>query len=433
MSNPHANAVIQLETVANKLRPEYQDQDRFEAAVTLLKQPRQVFESQLQVKMDDGRTQTFKAYRVQHNNARGPYKGGIRFHPQVTLDEVKALATWMTWKCAVTGLPYGGAKGGVVVEPEKLSEAELQRLSRAYARFVADKIGSWMDVPAPDVNTNEQIMAWMVDEYEKVMAAASAGTGGLPTNPLAAFTGKPLELGGSQGRTEATGLGGYYILEEVYQQYQKQKGWRSRADVTVAIQGFGNVGYWFAKHAADNGFKVVAVSDSGGGIYYPQGLKPAEVLANKNKTGQLTAAGAKTISNAELLELAVAVLVPAALENVIHQDNVAKIKAGLIIELANGPLTPAADKILAKKKILVVPDVLANAGGVTVSYFEWVQNLQGYYWSKDEVVAKLRPLMTAAYQGMNEQLKRHRVDGRTAVYLSAVKKVIEAMMLRGTV
>ncbi len=433
MSNPHANAVTQLVAMAELLRQEYEDADRFEAAIQVLKEPKHIYEGTLKVELDDGAIKEFQAYRVQHNNARGPYKGGIRFHPQVTLDEVKALATWMTWKCAVTDIPYGGAKGGVMVDPQELSQTELQRLSRAYARFVADKIGPWVDVPAPDVNTDSRVMAWMVDEYEKVVTAASAGTGGVQENPSAAFTGKPIELGGSQGRTEATGLGGYYMLEEVYQQYKKEKGWRSRADVTVAIQGFGNVGYWFAKHAADNGFKVVAVSDSRGGLYHPQGLKPAEILTNKEKTGQLTAPGAKTISNAELLELEVAVLVPAALENVIHQDNAAKIKAGLIIEMANGPLTPAADQILFKKNIPVIPDVLANAGGVTVSYFEWVQNLQGYYWSKDEVVAKLRPLMTAAYQGMNEQLQRHRVDGRTAVYLNAVKKVVDAMMWRGTV
>lgn len=435
MSDQHQNAIRQLEEVAKILESAYQDQARFKRAIEILKEPENFFETELAVTMDDGTTRKFSAFRSQHNNARGPYKGGIRFHPNVSVAEVKALSTWMTWKCAVTGIPYGGGKGGVIVNPQELSGDELERLSRAYARFLADKVGPWVDVPAPDMNTNGQIMAWMVDELQKTVSFERR----VSENLLATFTGKPLALGGSQGRDEATGLGGVLILEKL----AEKLGFARKKDLTVAIQGFGNVGYWFAYHADRLGYKVVAVSGSHGGIYVPEGLDPAQTLACKEKNGDLKNCmcshqscdirGGQKISNEELLELDVDILVPAALENVITATNAHKIKAKHIIEMANGPITPEADVILAEKHILVIPDVLANAGGVTVSYFEWVQNLQGYYWSKDEVIAKLEPLMNSAFESMWLMLEKHQTTGRMAVYLNAVKSVIDTMMVRGQV
>ncbi|MBT6898712.1 MAG: Glu/Leu/Phe/Val dehydrogenase, partial [Candidatus Pacebacteria bacterium] len=368
--NPHQQSVRQLEQVADLLRDQYQDSVEFNQVIEKLKSPNQIIEGEIEVKMDDGSTKKFKAFRSQHNNARGPYKGGIRFHHNVNKEEVMALSTWMTWKCAVTGIPYGGGKGGVIVDPKKLSPKELQSLSRAYAEFIADYIGPWVDVPAPDVNTTPQIMAWMIDAYEGYLKANNRP---LQENPLATFTGKPLGLGGSAGRTEATGLGGFFVFEKLV----KKLGFDNKKDVTVAIQGFGNVGYWFAYHAHQAGYKVVAVSDSKGGIYVEDGLDPVVTFKYKQDQGKLPG---KAITNEELLELDVDILVPAALENVITKDNAANIKAKAILELANGPTSPEADQILADNGVIMVPDVLANAGGVTVSYFEWAQNLQGYYW-----------------------------------------------------
>lgn len=423
MANPHQNALAQLDKVAQLLRPSYKDQSAsFDAAIKKLRQPDQVLETTLTVTMDDGSTRQFPAFRSQHNNARGPYKGGIRFHPGVTKDEVKALSTWMTWKCAVTGIPYGGGKGGVVVDPRELSNTELETLSRAYARFVADHIGPWVDVPAPDVNTTGQIMAWMVDEYQQVLSAK----GLLHENPLGAFTGKPVTLGGSQGREEATGLGGVFVLEKLVEAL----GFKQKKAVTIAVQGFGNVGYWFAKHAAERGYTVVAVSDSKGGTYAASGLDPEAVLKHKKAKGSV-ADFAKAITNEELLELEVDILVPAALENAIHKDNATQIKAEAIIEMGNGPITPEADELLAERDVLIIPDVLSNSGGVTVSYFEWVQNLQGYAWTRDEVLAKLQPLMETAFSEMWAMKQQHSVDGRMATYMTAVKRVVDAMLLRG--
>jgi glutamate dehydrogenase/leucine dehydrogenase len=423
--NQHQMAIAQLEQVATLLRSQYleADQARFDAAIEQLKTPQNVVEGELSVEMDDGTTRTFPAYRSQHNNARGPYKGGIRFHQDVSKAEVMALSTWMTWKCAVTGIPYGGGKGGVIVDPRQLSVGELQRLSRAYARLVADHVGPWMDIPAPDVNTTGQIMTWMVDEWGKVHLEKH---GHLAENPLATFTGKPLTMGGSEGREEATGLGGVYILEEL----KKQLGWTDRSKITIAIQGFGNVGYWFAQHAYDLGYTVVAVSGSKGGTYVPHGLNPAEALAEKQhggfRSGQL-------ISNEELLELDVDVLVPAALENVITAENVARVKAKVIIEMANGPVTPEADEVLHQRGVVQIPDVLANAGGVTTSYLEWVQNLHGHWWSRDEVLAKLKPLMVDAFNQMWQMRQKANQTDRMATYMIAVKRVVDAMMLRGWV
>lgn len=423
MSNQHQNAVAQLQRVARLLKPEYAGREKmFDAAIKKLSEPDVVHEADLSIKMDDGSTKTFKAFRSQHNNARGPYKGGIRYHQDVSREEVKALSTWMTWKCAVTGIPYGGGKGGIIVDPKPLSAGELERLSRAYARAFAEYIGPWVDVPAPDMNTNGQIMAWMVDEYQKVMTEK----GLLLEDPLGALTGKPLELGGSQGRNEATGLGGVFVLEKL----AKALKFKKKSDITIAVQGFGNVGYWFAYHAHQRGYKVVAVSDSRGGTYVPKGLDPEKVLEYKQKNKTVADFG-KSITNEELLELDVDILVPAAMENAIHKDNAGSIKAKIIIEMANGPITPEADEILAKNKVLLVPDVLSNSGGVTVSYFEWVQNLQGYYWSHEEVIGKLQPLMDDAFDQMWGLKEKLGVDGRMATYATAVKRVVDVMLLRG--
>lgn len=377
------------------------------------------------------------AYRCQHNDARGPFKGGIRFHPQVSEDEVKALSMWMTWKCATVGIPYGGAKGGVVVDPKQLGSSEaLEALSRAYARFVAPYIGVNRDVPAPDVNTDGQIMAWMLDEYEKTIKRQEPG----------AFTGKPVSLGGSLGRTEATGLGGVMVMKRLAEKLEKKP-----EELTVAVQGLGNVGYWFVTLAREAGFIIAAVADSGGGITTlgtkNQGtvtsLDINEVMQHKKKTGKVAGFGqTRTISNEELLTLPVDVLVPAALEGVITKDNAGKVRAKAMVEMANGPVTPEADAILAQRGIMSVPDVLANAGGVTVSYFEWVQNRMGYAWEKEEVFAKLHQLMDKAFEGVFTEWRR--LEGgsnqihapftyplRTAAYTIAVKRVVEAMQLRG--
>jgi glutamate dehydrogenase/leucine dehydrogenase len=433
---PLDQARTQLNQVAAVLRTKYQGEEaRFDKAIKILSTPDMVHEGELSIKMDDGSTQQFKAFRSQHNNARGPYKGGIRFHQGVTKEEVMALSIWMTWKCAVTGIPYGGGKGGIIVNPRELSTAELERLSRAYVRFLGEAVGPWTDIPAPDVNTNGQIMAWMVDEWQKL---ASEKTGNmLQVNPLAAFTGKPLSLGGSEGRDEATGLGGVYVLEEL----RKALNWEHTKEITIAIQGFGNVGYWFAHHADALGYRVVAVSDSQGGTYVKDGLNPEKTLQCKKENGHVSQCSCnqekcdaelgRVVSNEELLELDVDVLVPAALENVITVENADRIKAKVVIEMANGPVTPEAEEILLKKGILVVPDVLANAGGVSTSYFEWVQNLHGTSWDKPTVLLKLQPLMVMAFCEIWEMAQAHKLSLRMATYSRAVKRVIDAMLLRG--
>ncbi len=428
MSNPYQNAVKQLEEVSEILKKDSNNIELIKTAIENLKTPDQVFEFDIPVEMDDGSQRIFKGFRSQHNNARGPYKGGIRFHPDVSLDEVKALSMWMTWKSATTNIPYGGGKGGIIVNPKKMSNKELEKLSRGYVRALYENIGPWIDIPAPDVNTNSQIMAWMVDEYQKLIIA----DGMVSENPLAAFTGKPLELGGSEGRTEATGLGGAYILEKVIKQLGKKKN-----EIRIAVQGFGNVGFWFSKHAFDRGYKIVALSDSKGGIFSENGLNPNKVLDVKKQEGSvLKYSGHKdveVVDGDKLLELDVDILVPSALENVINKDNVNRIKADIIIELANGPVTPQADKELFTNDKLVVPDVLANAGGVTTSYLEWVQNLQGFYWSKDKVLSKLKPLMEIAFDHVWQIKQEKKTSFRMAAYVKAVKSVIETMILRGDI
>lgn len=416
-NNPYQNAVQQLEQAAALLKPQYKDAKTFDRIIGLLKVPQHLHQTELEIVMDDGSKKKFPAYRSQHNDARGPYKGGIRYHRNVNEDEVKALSMWMTWKCATTGIPYGGAKGGIIVEPSLLSLNELQRLSRAYAKFLTPHIGIWRDVPAPDVNTNGQMMAWMLDEYESAVGHHEPGV----------FTGKPLEIGGSLGREEATGQGGVYVLEQLATKLKMKP-----SSTRVVVQGIGNVGYWFAVLAAELGFKVVALSDSKGAIVSVKELDPQKVLEYKRKNGAIAGyPGTRSISNEELLQLDVDVLVPAALENVIHAENAALIKAKAIIEMANGPVTPEADEILWKKGILSVPDVLSNAGGVTVSYFEWVQNLHGYSWSKSEVFAKLKPLMTQAFDQMWAMYLDKKVSLRMATYVGAVKRVVDAMVVRG--
>jgi len=392
MNNPYQNAVKQLETVAKYINLQGRTLEE-------LKCPKRVIKADLRVKMDDGKIKTFKAFRLQHNDAVGPYKGGIRFHPNVSEDEVKALSMWMTWKCSVVGIPYGGAKGGVICDPKTMSEAELERLSRAYIQAIAKYIGPFKDVPAPDVNTTPQIMAWMVDEYEKIAGKHEPGV----------ITGKPVEVGGSLGRTEATGLGGFYVLEQL------RKVRNLPQNITIAVQGVGNVGYWFIEFAKKAGYRVVAWSNSKGGEYK-----------------------GKKITNEQLLELPVDILVPAALENQITKDNAGKIKAKYIIEMANGPVTPEADEILHRRGIISIPDVLANAGGVTVSYFEWCQNNMGYYWGKDEVFSKLKVIMDKAfgevwkiYANAKRKTKNEKLTPRMAAYILAVGRVVKAMKMRG--
>ncbi len=414
--DPYQNAVTQLREVAEVLGLDEEVRKQLEV-------PENFYQTELEVEMDDGSIKKFKAFRSQHNSAKGPYKGGIRFHQNVSEAEVKALSMWMTWKCSVVGIPYGGGKGGIIVNPKELSVGELERLSRAYARWAEEFIGPWRDVPAPDVNTNSQIMAWMIDELLKIKK--EKGKDKL-VNWRATLTGKPVEIGGSLGRTEATGMGGFYTLLNL----TKEKGW-NKSEVSLAVQGMGNVGYWFAKLAQDEGYKIVALSDSKGGIYNPEGLDVNAVLEHKRQNGSVAGfPGAEAISNEELLQLSVTVVVPAALENVITAENVDKIKAEAVIEMANGPVTPEADKVLAEKGIWSVPDVLANAGGVTVSYFEWVQNLQGYYWTKEEVFAKLKKIMDRSWREMMEMYTEKELTNlRMAAYTVSVRRVVTAMKI----
>lgn len=409
MNNPYQNAVKQLEAVTKYIEI---DKEILEQ----LKSPKRVIKADLKVKMDNGKTKVFKAFRSQHNDAIGPYKGGIRFHPNVSEDEVKALSMWMTWKCSTVGIPYGGGKGGIICDPKNMSKGELERLSRAYMKAMYKHFGAWKDVPAPDVNTSGQEMAWMLDEYEKLVGHLEPGM----------ITGKPVELGGSQGRTEATGLGGFYVLEQLAKAKKLPK------NTTVAVQGIGNVGYYFGYFANKAGYNVVAMSDSRGGVYSEAGLDPEKLLAYKEKNNSLAGyPGTKTISNDELLELKADVLVPAALENQITQENAGKIRAKYIIEMANGPVTPEADAILHKKGTVSLPDVLCNAGGVTVSYFEWAQNNMGYYWEKDEVWAKLKVIMDRAFKEVWGVYTKKPVTPRMAAYILAVQKVAKTMQLRG--
>jgi glutamate dehydrogenase (NADP+) len=395
--------------------------------VELLRHPKAVVHVSIPVRMDDGSLKVFEGYRVRHNNHRGPTKGGIRYHPNVSLDEVKALAFWMTCKCAVVGIPFGGAKGGVTVDPRELSHMELERLSRGFIQQVADFIGPDVDIPAPDVYTNARIMGWMMDEYSKIKRRYSP----------AVITGKPIPLGGSLGRDDATGRGAYYCIKEL----EKRRDWDPK-NITVAVQGFGNGGQNAVKLLHADGYKVVAVSDSRGGIYKPDGFDVPSLIQFKNESRRLKAVycdgsvceaiEADAISNEQLLELDVDILIPAALENQITSTNVGNIKAKVIVEVANGPTTPEADAALTQRGTLVVPDILANAGGVTVSYFEWVQNRQGFYWPVEDIRDRLEIIMRAEFNAVYDLMEQHKADMRTAAYAHALKRIGDAVEAGGT-
>ncbi|MEM3397400.1 MAG: Glu/Leu/Phe/Val dehydrogenase [Thermoplasmata archaeon] len=411
--NPFKIAQKQLDLCAEKLKLE-------PAVHQFLREPMRTLIVSIPVKMDDGETKVFTGFRVQYNDARGPTKGGIRFHPEETLDTVKALAAWMTWKCAVVNIPYGGGKGGVICDPKKMSKRELEQLSRGYVRAVAQIIGDEKDIPAPDVYTTPEIMAWMMDEYSKIKQYNVPGV----------FTGKPIVIGGSAGRGDATARGGSYCIREAAKALKiNLKG------ANVAIQGFGNAGQFAMKILSEEyGCKIIAVSDSKGGIYNEKGLDYTKVMEHKEKTGSVVDfKGAKNITNQELLELECDILVPAALENQITAKNAGKIKAKIVAELANGPTTPEADEILYKNKVFVIPDFLCNAGGVTVSYFEWVQNINGYYWTEKEVHEKLDRIMTEAFHAVYEMSQKEKVHMRLAAYMVAVKRVADAVKARGWV
>jgi len=411
--NPFEMAQKQLDDCAKilKLDPDIH---------AILNVPMREIHVSIPIRMDDGTIRVFQGFRVQHNDARGPTKGGIRFHPQETIDTVRALATWMTWKCAVLDLPLGGGKGGIICDPKTMSEGELERLSRAYIQNVWQFIGPENDVPAPDVYTTPQIMAWMMDEYSKITGK----------NQFGVITGKPIGLGGSQGRGDSTARGGLYVVRELAKECDLDLG-----KATIAVQGYGNAGY-FAAHLVKSlfGSKIVAISDSKGGIFYKEGLDPESVLEHKVNTGSvINFPNTEQISNEDLLELDVDILIPAALENVITKGNAPNIKAKIVAELANGPTTPEADNILYKKGVHVIPDILCNAGGVTVSYMEMVQNFYMYYWSEEEVHEKLDNMMTKAYHALISASKKHNVNMRQAAYVVAVERVAEAMKLRGWV
>jgi glutamate dehydrogenase len=405
-------AVEQFQRAADlmKLDPNVQE---------ILRKPRRILSINFPVRMDDGSILLYQGFRSQHNNALGPYKGGIRFHPNVTIDEVKALSMWMTWKCAVAGVPFGGAKGGVTVNPKTLSHRELERLSRAFFSLIHEIVGPFRDIPAPDVYTDSQTMAWFMDEYSKFDR----------NNAFAVVTGKPIIIGGSLGRDTATSRGVAICVEEAARHLKMDL-----KKATCAIQGFGNVGSFTHMFLEEAGVKVVAVSDSKGGIYKKSGLWYNEVGAHKKKTGSVTGLpGSDEISNEDLLELEVDILVPSALENQVTERNASRIKARLIAEGANGPTSPEADDILFKKGVRVIPDILANSGGVSTSYLEWVQNLQHLYWTAEEVDHRLKSIMTKAFREVWKTTEEHNVDMRTGAYVYAIGKVTEAMKIRGWV
>lgn len=383
-----------------------------QSVISELEQPKRFTEVHFPVTMDNGEIKIFTGYRSQHNNNLGPYKGGIRFSPEVSESEVRALSMWMTWKCAVIDIPFGGGKGGVIVDTKELSDGELERLSRAYVRAIADLIGPQCDVPAPDMGTNAGVMDWMTDEYKKISGSGTNAT----------FTGKTLGNGGSAGRTEATGYGGAHILK----QFADKLGLKPE-ETTVAVQGLGNVGHYFVENARRMGFRIVAAGSYTGGIYDPEGLDAIKVFNCLDKRGNLVcSAEAKQITNEELLALDVDILVPAATEGVIVGDNADKVRAKYIIEMANGPITPEADKILNEKGIVVVPDILANSGGVTVSYFEWYQNMHGEKWEVDDVLSKLELKLEKSFLEGWDLAKEKGVSLREAFYLLAIKRVVEA-------
>jgi len=407
--NPYEFALRQFERAAEHL-----GLDAGTRAV--LSTPKRQLIVSVPVKMDNGSIRAFHGYRVQHSIARGPSKGGIRYHPGVTLDEVKALAMWMTWKCAVVNIPFGGAKGGITVDPKAISLGENERMTRRFTSEISIILGPDRDIPAPDVYTNSQTMAWMMDTFSMTKGYSTLGV----------VTGKPLSVGGSAGRNEATAEGCFVATEEA----ARRQGLNLKG-ATAAVQGFGNAGMHVARFLDEAGARVVAVSDSRGGIYDKKGLNVAGVTATKEKKGSVTAARGEKVSNEELLELPVDILVPAALEGVITRRNASKIKARIVAEAANGPTTPDADDILRKKGTVVIPDILANAGGVTVSYFEWVQDLYSFFWDPDMVRTQLQRTIRRAYADVEETARRYETDLRTGALILAVNRVEEATRIRG--
>ncbi len=408
--NPYRIAQIQFDIAAEylKLDPSLRQ---------VLRTPRRVLEVSVPTKMDNGQVKVFSGFRVQHNMARGPAKGGIRYHPNVTLDEVKALAAWMTWKTATVNIPYGGSKGGVICDPKRMSKSELERMTRRYASEILPIIGPEQDIPAPDVYTDAQTMAWIMDTYSMTKGYSTLGV----------VTGKPVALGGSEGRNEATARGCLVACEEAC----KIKKINLRG-ASVAIQGFGNAGSIAARLFTEKKARVVAISDSRGGVFNSRGIDPLKAARYKDRAGTVVGMpGTSRISNDDLLTMKCDILIPAALENSITLNNADQIKAKIVAEAANGPTTPHADEVLARRGIMVLPDILANAGGVTVSYFEWVQDLQGFFWSEDEVKAKLETVMRRAFNEVYEMTRKHRAHMRTGAYVLAVGRVAEATLVRG--
>jgi glutamate dehydrogenase (NAD(P)+) len=382
-----------------------------------LRHPERSLQVSIPVRMDDGRLKIFNGYRVQHSTIRGPAKGGIRYHPSVDLDEVTALAAWMTWKCAVMNIPFGGAKGGVECDPAELSPGELERLTRRYTAEIMNFIGPDRDIPAPDVNTNAQVMAWIMDTYSMQVGRAVPGV----------VTGKPIAIGGSEGRSEATGRGVVFMIIEA----AKKLGMKLDG-ATAAVQGFGNVGSSAARNLFREGVKIIAISDKDGGYHCGAGINPYELQRHFTENRALEGfPGCDRITNEELLALDCDILIPAALENVIHRDNAARVRTRILAEGANGPVTPIADEILKEKGVFILPDILANAGGVTVSYFEWVQDLQNYFWNEAEINNRLRQLMTASFKKVLAIADEKRIDNRTAAQVLGIGRVMEALELRG--
>ncbi len=403
--NAFDNALSQLKRAAKiaRMRPELLER---------MQSPEREVRVSIPVKMDDGSLKIFEGYRVQHSSVRGPYKGGIRLHPDTDINEVKALALWMTMKCAVADIPMGGGKGGVTVDPKQLSKAELERLARGWVRRLAPVLGPKVDVPAPDVNTTPEIMQWMVDEYEKITGDRTR----------AAFTGKPVKYGGSEGRGIATGMGGFYAFDALRERFGIKHG------ASIAIQGMGNVGGNAANIFSEHGYKIVAMSDSKGGIFNERGLDVAAVIRYKEKNKSLKGfPGARAVSNEKLLELPADVLIPAALENQINEKNAKRIQAHMVLELANGPTTPEADDILLAHKIVVVPDILANAGGVIVSTFEWEQNLKRTHWSEAVVLKKLKAIMRKQSEVIGDRARREKIDLRRAAFAVALERIESAL------
>ena len=409
--NPYEVALKQLQEASKILNL---DKGMFE----ILSKPKRILTVSIPTRMDDGSIKVFTGFRSQHNDARGPHKGGIRYHPDVTLDEVKALSMWMTWKCAIANIPYGGGKGGIICNPKQMSENELERMTRRFAYLISDIIGPYRDIPAPDVYTGGKEMAWIMDTYSTLK--------GNYVQPEV-ITGKPLAIGGSLGRNEATGRGLAYTVREA----AKKRGIDLK-QATVVVQGFGNAGQFSSKLVEEQGAKIIAASDSQGAIINTNGISMDALMKFKKETGSIVGFGnAKSITNDELLETECTILIPAALENQITNHNADKIKTQIIAEAANGPTTPEADEILYKKDILVIPDVLANGGGVTVSYFEWLQNLRREYWTEEEVNNRLDMNITKSFFDVYDTHEKYKVDMRKAATLLAVQRVVEAINIRG--